>query len=76
MNAKQKRRSMRYWKFIVEVDEPWYNTDRAEWLVKSFGKKNKGRRYTWGSWNPTVYQFHKEQDYIAFVLKWGGSDYR
>jgi len=71
MNSRQKRRSIRYWKYIVEVDEPWYATDRANWLVTNFGRKNKGRRYCWGSWNPTVYQFHNERDYLAFVLRWG-----
>jgi len=71
MNAQQRRRSQRYWKFIIEVEEPWYATDRADWLIKNFGQQGKGRRYTWGSWNPTVYQFHNEKDYVAFVLRWG-----
>ena len=44
--------------------------ERCEWLVKNFGRNNKGRRYVWASWNPTYYQFHNEKDYIAFMLKW------
>lgn len=71
MNAQQRRRSRRYWKYIVEVDEPWYATDRADWLIKTLGSKNKGRRYCWSSWNPTAYQFHDQQDYLVFLLKWG-----
>ena len=71
MNSRQKRYARRYWKYIVEVDEPWYATDRSDWLVENFGRRNKGRRYTWGSWSPTWYQFHREQDYLAFVLRWG-----
>lgn len=72
MNSKQKRRSMRYWKYTVEVYEPWWSMDRSDWLIKNFGCKNKGRRYAWCSWNPTEYSFHQEKDYVAFLLRWGG----
>ena len=62
---------MRYWKYTVEAVESVWDSERAEWLIKNFGRKNKGRRYTWGGWAPTYYQFHKEKDYLAFVLRWG-----
>mgnify|MGYP003335358251 FL=1 len=72
MNAKQKRYSARYWKYTVELEEPTWDLGikRCEWLEQNFGRKNKGRRYVWAGWNPTYYQFHREQDYIAFMLKW------
>jgi hypothetical protein len=71
MNAKQKRRSIRYWRYTVELyDSMELDIERCEWLVKNFGRNNKGRRYVWASWNPTYFQFHNEKDYVAFVLRW------
>ena len=73
MNSKQKRYSQRYWKYNVSLSgHDWHiDEQRAEWLIKNFGRKGKGRRYVWSGWNPVYYQFHKEKDYLAFVLKWG-----
>lgn len=73
MNSKQKRYSARYWKYEVTLSGlDWFEEDRrAEWLVKNFGRKGRGRRYCWAGWNPKYYQFHKEKDYLAFIMKWG-----
>ena len=71
MNARQKRRSIRYWRYTVELHNSMeLDIERCEWLVQNFGRNNKGRRYVWASWNPTYYQFHDEKDYVAFVLRW------
>lgn len=73
MNAKQRRRSIRYWRYYIESIEPNWRVgiERCDWLVKNFGRKGRGRRYTWSGWNPTYYQFHDEKDYLAFLLRWG-----
>jgi len=73
MNAKQRRRSIRYWKYSVCPQETHWSQsiERCEWLEKNFGRNEKGRRYCWAGWSPTCYQFHNEQDYMFFVLRWG-----
>lgn len=75
MNSRQRRYSARYWKHMVTLHEPTYVllAKRAEWICKNFGRKNKGRRYCWCGIHSsqTTYQFHKEKDYLAFVMKWG-----
>ena len=70
MNSKQRRASLRYWKYSVALDElHWHVSERRqEWLQNTFGRKNYKETYGWSGWNPVTYYFTNEKDLVAFTL--------
>lgn len=84
MNSHERRIVNRYWGHSINVYNALAD-ECFPWLEENFGSCNfKSRRMPRWCWTPnmatnsnfTVYQdgvnfyFHKERDYVAFLLKW------
>ena len=75
MNAKQRRRDRKAWKYIVEFDDHVVWDQYHEmwtWTVEQFGQSSPWWREAHGH-TGTRWEFQKEKDALFFKLRWGGN---
>lgn len=77
MNSSQRRKNKRHYKYIVETDYVNYDhyCQAWDWCVSCFGNRTIKRprllrwRETFGHIG-TRWEFSREEDAVAFALKW------